>query len=35
MNVLLSGYDKTTQELMFRVYLTEIPEVERSQRARL
>lgn len=35
MRELLSGYDKTTQELLFRVYLTEIPEAERSLRARL
>lgn len=29
--ILLSGYDKTTQELQFRVYASEIPETDRRQ----
>ena len=29
--ILLSGFDKTTQELAFRIYCTEVPEAERRQ----
>lgn len=35
MKDLLSGYHKTAHELMFRVYLAEIPETERRLQAKL
>ena len=34
MSILLSGYEKTTQKLCFRVYLAQIPETERRLRTR-
>lgn len=35
MKVLLSGYDRLTQELMFRVYAAEIPTADRKLRTHL
>ena len=35
MTVLLSGYDRLTQELMFRVYAAEIPTADRKLRTHL